>query len=226
MTKDGRQMEHILLTSDPNHSLESAAHVTQRKFFQASELKGYRAAYELFNGHYLEIQITGRHRKSIQYTVDLGFLDPTPIRLRTIDWPLLGAAVGLLAATLLLSVYIRSSAMSALENPWFPMVILLGAGACAVTLIGLYRSSDKILFYSQHGKIPLVVLLNGKPTKPDFQDFLQDLVQCIHDAQQRFYSSARERLAAELREHRRLKDKAIIAADAYEAVKNRILRKY
>lgn len=217
-------MEHILLSSE--HTPETAGHTTQRKFLQASELKGYRAAYEIFNVHYLDIQVSKKHRKPTRYKVDLGFLDPTPRHQRMIDWPLLGTAVGLLAATFLLSVYVQYSARPALSSPWFPLVIVMGAGAFVFALIGLHRSSDTILFHSQHGRIPLVVLLNNKPTKADFQDFLQDLVQRIGDAQARYYSSARERLAAELREHRRLKDEAIISVDTYEAVKQRILRRY
>lgn len=214
-------MEHILLSS--GQKSETVAHQTQRQFRQFSKMKGYRVDYEIFNGHCLEIHVNKAHTKPVRYSVDLEFLDPTPTRLRIVDWPLLGTAFSLLTAMVFVSRHLQSSAMTALQNPWFPAVILLSVGACIVGLIGLYRSSDKILFYSQHGRLPLVELLNKNPTRAQFHDFLHDLVGRIQEAKKRSCPSAHERLAAELREHRRLKDEAIIAADKYEAVKRRIL---
>lgn len=214
-------MEHILLTSE--HNSDTATHTTQRNFVQASDSKGYRAEYEIFNAHYVGVQIGKANKKTLDYTVDLTFLDPTPVRSRNIDWLFLNTALGLLAVTFLLYTYVQASAFPVLESPWFPLLILLGAGAFIAVLIGLHRSSDRILFYSRHGRAPLVDLLNNNPGKNEFQDFLQDLEQRIRQAQEGAYPNTREHLAAELREHRRLKDEAIISVEEYETVKRRIL---
>lgn len=214
-------MDHILLSSEEQP--QAATRTTQRRFVQAAEVKGLRASYEIFNEHYLEIRVRRLLAKPSAYRVDLRFLDAAPVRRRIVDWPLFGAALGLLVAATLPAVYLWYWSRLILGSPWLPALILTGAGAWVVALFGLYRSSDKLLFYSRHGRIPLVELLNNKPRRGEFEDFLRDLVRHIRLAEEMDGANPRARLAAELREHRRLKDEAVIDASAYEAVKARIL---
>lgn len=217
-----QDIEHILLASEDEP--DTASRTLERRFAQASESKGFRAAYEIFNGHYIEIRTRDLRSKPRRYTLDLAFLDPDPLRRRIVAWRWLGVALALLVAAALPVVYVHYSPNTELTAPWIALVILSGAGSAVVMLWALHRSCDKLLFHSQHGRAPLVEFLNDKPARHEFREFVQDLIHRIRQAREQRYPSSRALLAAELREHRRLKDEGVLGADEYEAVKARILQ--
>jgi hypothetical protein len=217
-----QEIEHIFLASE--EEAEMGPRTTHRKFRQIRESTGYRAAYEVFNQHYLEIRVKKFHAKPSQYTVDLAFLDSTPIRCRTIDWLWLGVALALLAITAALAMYAYHSSQSLIQSRWLPVTVLVGMCASIAALISIYRSSDKLVFYSQHGRAPLLELLNKKPKENEFKSLVEELIRRIRIGQKERYPSTKDLLVAELREHRRLRDEGIIGATQYEAIKARILQ--
>lgn len=219
-----QDIEHILLASDDEPGM--APRTTERRFAQASEFMGHRAAYEIFNGHYMEIRSRSWRSQSRRYVLDLAFLDPEPLRRRVVAWRWLGAALGLLAVSALPAVYAHYSPSAELTAPWIATVILSVAASAVILLWALHRSCDKLLFHSQHGRAALLEFLNNKPAKHEFRAFVQDLIQRIRQAREQRYPSSRALLAAELREHRRLRDEGVIDADEYDAVKARILQSH
>lgn len=214
-------IEHILLATD--EEAEARPRKTDYKFRQSSRAKGYRATYEIFNDHYLEVRVRRVHAKPRRYSVDLAFLATEPVRRITIDWPALTAAFAATVATVLLMTHLHYTGPPPVLIPWLPVAIVTGTAAAVVGLFGLYRSSDRLVFHSQHGGAPLLVLINRGRGNNEFQSFLQDITERTRRARAQSYGNERDLLAAELREHRRLKDEAVISEEQYEAARSRIL---
>lgn len=219
---ESEPIEHILLASEEESA--DGPRTTQGEFRQVSESKGYRASYEIFNQHYVEVRLSKLHTKPSRYVVDLTFLDPQPLRLRSIAWPLLTTALVLLATTIIVAIYLHDSTRPLFQDPWLSVAIGTGTTGVVIGLLALYRSSDKLLFYSQNGRLPLLELLNRRSEKTDLQNFIHELGQRIQSAREQYHPRAREFLAAELREHRRLKEEAVISEQEYESTRARILQ--
>ncbi|MEJ2643580.1 MAG: hypothetical protein P8180_01390 [Gammaproteobacteria bacterium] len=214
-------IEHILLATDEEP--ESRPRKTDYKFRQSSRAKGYRVTYEIFNDHHLEVRVRRVHAKPRRYTIDLAFLSTEPIRRINIEWPALTAALAATVATVLLVTYPHYAGPPPALTRWLPVAIVTGTVAGVVGLFGLYRSSDKLVFHSQHGGAPLLELINRGRGNNEFQSFLQDITKRTRRARTQHYGTERDLLAAELREHRRLKEEAVISEDQYEAARSRIL---
>ena len=105
------------------------------------------------------------------------------------------------------------------------VVAALLTGAFISLGLLFYRFSDCIVFCSQHGRWPLLTLLNHNPTPEQLQHFVDGLSDRIRQARVH-WPDRQQLLSAELREHRRLKDEGILSAEKYDAVKRRILSKH
>ncbi len=216
-------IEHIVLAS--NEQPEAEPHKTERIYRQINRSKGCRTTYEIFNGHYLEVRIRRVHGKLQQYTMDLAFLSPQPVRRIIIAWRVLGVAAIAAIVTVLLAIYLDRDIGSLAFNTWFSATILTGTFALVAGLIGLYRCSDRLLFYSEHGGTLFFELLHKGRRNRKFRSFVQDVVQRIQKAKTQFRTDDRsDRLAEELREHRRLKDAAVIDENGYQLARHRILQ--
>ena len=214
-------IEHVLLATDEEP--EARPRTTDYKFRQSSRSKGYRATYEIFNDHYLEVRIRRIHAKLRRYIIDPAFLATEPVPRITIDWPALTAALAATVATALLMTYLHYAGRPPVPTPWFPVAIVTGTAAGVVGLFGRYRPPDKLVFHSQHGGAPLLELINRGRGNNEFQSFLQDITERTRRARAQHYGNDRDLLGAELREHRRLKEEAVISEDRYEAARSRIL---
>lgn len=210
------QFEHILLSpvADQQEEAVSAGRIDNAQLRQRSRLRRETAQFVRFNQHYLAIETNGPGSRHSRYELDLAFLDRQPRRLRRVSWGLLSAAGVLAAAAVLLAIY-RADGHS--------LILMLGAGAAL--LLAALRSRDQLIFYSRHGRVPLVVLFYRRPDAGNFHTFVDDLVYHIELAGNRF-PDRNQRLSAELREHRRLMAEGILSAKRYEIVKQRILDSY
>ncbi|GAB4355943.1 MAG: hypothetical protein Kow006_22730 [Gammaproteobacteria bacterium] len=158
-----------------------------------------------------------------RFTLPLTFLDPEPRRqLR------FAAIWGYLAlAALLVGVghylLVQTPLGSALPYPLLPLYILSGA-FFLFFLIGLiYHSRYQYSYQTQHGKVELVTLLYGRPNRRQFRDFLARFSGAIREAQRQDRKDRNQRLASELREHRRLMESGVLSRETYETAKSRIL---
>jgi ribosome-binding protein aMBF1 (putative translation factor) len=81
------------------------------------------------------------------------------------------------------------------------------------------------VFYTRHGRAPLLRFLNRNPTAAELETFVADISNRIQRARTQ-WDNRQQFLSAELKEHRRLKDQGILTPESYEAVKRRILGKH
>jgi len=157
-------------------------------------------------------------QKFREYTVDIGILDPQPRRVLKICWGNLLIFVALSGAT-----WAFALTDLALNTMLLPLIL----GVCAVLslILAVYRSHDRLVFYSQYGRVPLVVLFNRSPYRAELSSFTDTLVHHIKDAKVH-YPDVNETLSEELKAHRRLMEAGAISSKRYDLVKQRILSQH
>ena len=174
---------------------------------QANRMRCCRSEFTLFNNHSLAVKTQGFMQNDRNYTIDIGILDPQPKRLFRIGWSYLLIFVALCGAA------------------WFFTSISLAACAGLSLILAIYRSHDRLVFYSQYGRAPLVVLFNRSPDRRTLGSFTDALVQHINAARTRC-PGANESLREELKAHRRLMEEGGISSKRYDIVKQRILSRH
>jgi hypothetical protein len=182
---------------------------------QANGMRQCRAEFTLFNNHRLSVKTQGFMQNVRDYTVDIGILDPQPKRSLKVCWSHLLIFAGLGGAA-----WLCSTASFASKSMLLSMILSVCA---AVSLIlAIYRSHDRLVFYSQYGRVPLVVLFNRLPDRVTLDAFTDALVQNIKNAKTHSRET-NETLSEELKEHRRLMEEGVISKKRYDIAKRRIL---
>lgn len=215
--------ESICLSSEDFETEQPPEQTTNSRFEQKGRLFRYQAEYRVYNDHFIEVKTAGVFERPRTYQLDCTFLDRHAKRVLNIDWCSAAAFVFLLSSAVVLAWMAPSLEISA---------VVLGASlasalaAAALTLlVCLRRSSDSIVFYSRHGRVPLLRLRNHNPSTTELKAFVGDIGKRIKRARQG-WNNREQFLSAELREHRRLKDEGILTPERYETVKRRILGKH
>jgi hypothetical protein len=182
---------------------------------QANGMRQCRSEFTLFNNHRLSVKTQGFMQNVRDYTVDIGILDPQPKRSLKVCWSHLLIFAGLGGAA-----WLCSTASFASKSMLLSMILSVCA---AVSLIlAIYRSHDRLVFYSQYGRVPLVVLFNRLPDRVTLDAFTDALVQNIKNAKTHSRET-NETLSEELKEHRRLMEEGVISKKRYDIAKRRIL---
>jgi hypothetical protein len=211
-------LEEICLTAtaadpEPQQFGEPAQQVAGLE--QVNRMRRCRSQFTLYNNHRLTVRKQSLSRNPRDYDVDLGILDPHPRRQIRIAWHyVLGFAV--LSASAAFLTFFSATTNSVLLS------FAASASAALSLVLALYCSHDRLVFYSQHGRVPLVVLFNRLPDRATLDAFTDALVNEIEGARVRYPHSS-ETLSEELKEHRRLRDAGVISSRRYDIVKRRIL---
>lgn len=185
----------------------------ERTLSQRSRIHHRQRNFTLFNGHYLEMResLRSRERRAI---FNLAFLDAEPRRYRRLAWRWLTVTLALAAL---------ASAAFALGGA-FP-----GAAVLALAVLASFqvvrRSRDQLVFFTNVGRMPLFALDLGLVSGRESRDFAGLLSERIEGASV-LLPRGRERLAAEMAEHRRLHESGAISKRSYEKAKQRIFANY
>ena len=83
-----------------------------------------------------------------------------------------------------------------------------------------------MIFYTAHGRIPLVEIMIKNPDKAQYKGFISAMKQNISRLKKDERFSGQGILSAEMNEHRRLFESGIITSEAYELAKKNILGKH
>lgn len=214
-------VEEICLSTTADHPEAQQPAVPQEAtavLEQTHWMRRCQAEFTLFNNHRLSVQTQGLMQNPRNYTLDLGILDPHPKRMLKIGWGYLLVFVALCGATWFVPI-ISATLKSVLLS------ILLGSGAVLSLVMALYRSHDRLVFFSRYGRAPLVVLFNRLPDRAAFNSFTDALVEQIKDAKAGC-PDVNETLREELKAHRHLMEQGVISGKRYDIVKQRILGRH
>ena len=173
----------------------------------------------LFVKHYVKERI-------IEYYVNLLFADPIPQRDLYIEW-----RWGFVALTLLLiSIGLPATDKYLHLSSKFTYLNLITIVMTALALISLitmiYKSRNKLVFKTLHGRVPILSLTYNYPSKDKFRAYVKILRQCIERSQHHNAHRMSDILANELAQHRQLKERNVISTREYEKAKNSILSRH
>ncbi len=200
---------------------ENAAPRTQlTELSQFSLLKAYSVHYTLFDGHFLSVYVKHPFLRPRKYWLNLAYLEPTPRRVLKIDMPSLYACgiLSLAAMVLMLINTFTNGSTAILQS-----VVALVCTALIALLLLIYRSKDRLVFYSRYGRVNWLEILINKPNRRAYKAFVELLISASHAVSSHQSPRHEQRLGAELREHRRLKHEGVLSARVYEDVKRRFL---
>ncbi|MGD2076532.1 MAG: SHOCT domain-containing protein [Gammaproteobacteria bacterium] len=209
-------VEHICLASEEGDSSERR--VVNARFSQRGRWSHSEASFTVFNEHHIAIEHTGFGKRTRDCQLDLRILSSQPKRLVRIDW------VPMLLGLALFAWTAAMGAAGAVIHSGFLMAVLFAAALLMLGL-ALYRSSDRLVYYSKHGRAPLLILRHGNPDRVALQAFVSDISERIRRSRHR-WSDRQAFLSAELREHRRLYEQGALSRGEYERAKRRILEKH
>jgi hypothetical protein len=182
---------------------------------QANRLRHCRSEFVLLTNHRLLVNTQGFMQQRGNYMLDIGMLDPQPAHSVNIAWRYL-----LLFAALCMAAWFIDYVGVTREATLGAVVL----GVCAVPslLLAIFRSHDRLVFYSMTGRVPLVVLCRSLPDQLTVEAFSDVLIEYIIDARSRHMGTI-EALNAELKAHRHLMEEGVISRKRYDIVKQRIL---
>jgi hypothetical protein len=201
---------------------EKAAEAPQLiELLQVSFAKAYATHFAIHGGHFISIHTKRLFKKPLNYCVDLRCVEPMPMRVFEIDRPALWVSVALavLSAILFLFAWLSDNHLF-----WLTVAVPLVCIALISALITIQRSKRRIAFYSRYGRIPWFEILADKPRRRTVDAYIDTLTSTIHKATNSKGGVQGGKLAAELREHRRLMEGGILSENVYNAVKARLLK--
>ena len=220
-------MENIDLTAAEDTTLftdeeQVKVNKVNHEFKQESRLKGESREFTLFNDSQCYQKINRKHGDKVKFRVSMAYLNPKPTRRFILaDGWLIGSAI--LAVISFLLVYIGWFRANPLPSN---LMIPLVSGAVTLFiitfLIGLLKTEDRIIYYSQHGHLPLLELINHNPDKAAFEEFTHNLSSMIVSTQHAMSLQTIDLLTSEVRELRRLMNEGVIKEADYEDAKKRI----
>ena len=210
-----RLVDEITLSSlEPSLEDDTAEGTLVAELIQRDRIRGYSRVLRLLEGNRLKAEDRRRFRRTRRFTIDLGFVDEALIRDRHIAWRLLVAGVAALALGAAAAYY---------GAGWMLGVAGVSAGLASL-VVAWYRYYDRQILLTSVTRLPLLSIDRDRPEPADHRRFMTALDQAINQAQTGQASDRGERLAAVLREHRRIKEQGALNEADYEQAKAAILQ--
>jgi hypothetical protein len=213
--------EHILLESDerriphPRSSRKLHARIELH-----SRLRRRALQLELIDYYYLVVRSYRARSVAAEYVLDLRFVDATLALSRHFASRWLICALVLVALGGALALRIGASAAPA---GWLAASGIVLGMAVAATVVCIYRTTETISMYSDHGRARLFELTSGLGVQKAVKPFTNKLAAHVRLAVAARRPTRSEHLRDEMREHFRLREDGVLSAEEYEASKARIL---
>jgi len=213
--------EHILLESEVRElpSPRAARRVHARVGLR-SRLRRVALHLEIIDYYYLSVRTSRSRLPVAEYVLDLRFLNAKPRVSRHVAWRSLACA---LLAALITVAAVRFGAFESQHHWVAVLVAVAGAGAALAALICIYRTSESVTLYSDHGQVKVLEFTGSLGTLRAVRVFLARLAAHTRLATAARRRSRTEHLRDEMREHFRLKEIGTLSVEEYEAAKLRIL---
>lgn len=192
------------------------------KLRQGSQLNEKQRLLRVFDSTILSFaEKTPKRTRS--FMIHLALLDPTPKRIYNINMKLLTTFIVLEVLTYVAYVLKDLHLKFLAGAPIYTIIALLATSSVIMLLLTIKSFNNKWIFYTARGRIALFELFNNKPNMGQFQQVFGDLINSINKIKSTSYFTETKLAAAEVSEHRRLRDEGIITPAQYELAKRNIL---
>ncbi|MCC6301949.1 MAG: hypothetical protein IT489_04010 [Gammaproteobacteria bacterium] len=216
--------DHIQIAAEPERVTPRPSILIQLS--QVSYLRAQTSHYTIFDRRFLSVYRKSFGGRARQYWIDLALIDSTPHFFVKNDRHSLYTSGGMLGLCAILTLASLFSRMPWYAHAWSPLTLLSLCAAVIALLVFVHRSQNLVRFHSQSGDAVLLEMYNNAPNRAEFETFGRELVQHIQAAQRSDRRKPDQKLGAELREHRRLRDQGILTEEVYAAARDKILRRH
>jgi len=215
--------EHIVLESDvrevPHFRSQRRVHATLQC---RSRLQRRRLNLTIIDYYYLGVCLVQSAAAPREYVLDLRFVDPSFAMTRRVPWRCIWAALALTAAAAASTMWFAAEAAAPRRHLAALISAALVAGAVLAYVAVAARLVETVALHSLHGRAAVLEYRGSAGTLRRIRPFMRKLAAHVQLAAAARRATMAEHLRDELREHYRLKEAGVLAAEIYDACKSRI----
>lgn len=179
------------------------------RLVQRSKAKSETRQFEIFNDKFIQIT-TSNLVEEKSFAINLGLLEPWPVRHRKISIAWLSAVLYFAISTVIYIFYLTANIGSDLLGKLVPLIAVFILLTLASLIMFYYRSPNVTEFRSRYAGCVLISFLYNKPSADMFEKFIDEMRARILTASQNIKMDKRRMLVIELRELDRLKKEGIL----------------
>jgi len=176
--------------------------------------------------YYLGVCLVQSAAAPQEYVLDLRFVDPAFAMTRRVPWRCIWAALALTAAAAASMMWFAAEAAAPQRHLAAVISASLVAGAVLAYVAVAARLVETVTLHSLHGGAAVLEYRGSAGTLRKARPFMRKLAAHVQLAAAARRASMAEHLRDELREHYRLKEAGVLAAEIYDACKRRILARH
>jgi len=222
-----RQAEHISLQSETVETrAKPVARKTIVKYQLRSRARGSQTRISILEGQFVAVNVKRSRTAEQEHTVDLRFVDPRPVGIRKVVWPMVYAAIAITLLAIAAATFAIGFATPQQRILAVPTAIVLATFTVSSYLLCLYFTTESLLFVSVHGRARVIAITGGLGTTRAARQCAVDIVKHITLARKLSKQTRQTYLRDEMREHTRLYESDAITEEQYNDAKTRILQSH
>lgn len=163
----------------------------------------------------------GRKKEQV-YSIDALSLAERSKRMMHWGWKWLATAIVFILITLL-SLKFLPPLLGESKNLSLGLILFAGVAGTVGSLIMFWkRTHRRQVFFSLNGKVPIIELHIGRPTKKEYKDFVDAFEKAVKEVRDKFTIEEEKLIAGEMKMLRRLSEEGIIKSVDYERAKKKL----
>ena len=173
-----------------------------------------------------EIRVIRKNKRGRQkeqaYMIDALSLGEGSKRMMRWGWKWFVTAVVFMLITLL-SLKFLPPLLGENKNLSLGLILFAGIFGVIGSLVMFWKkTSRRQVFHTLNGKVPIIELHVGRPSKKEFNEFVKAFETMIEDIRSKFQVDEDKLLTGEMRMLRRLSEEGIISSEQYEKAKKKL----
>ena len=179
------------------------------QLIQKSKAKSEVRQFDIFDDKRIQVT-TNNLIEEKSFNINLGLLEPWPVRHRKISIAWLSAVLYFAICTIIYIFYLTANIDSDLLGKLMPLIVVFILLTLGSLIMFYYRSPNVTEFRSRYAGCVLISFLYNKPNPEIFDKFIDELRARILTASQGIKMDKRRMLVIELKELDRLKNEGIL----------------
>ncbi len=191
------------------------------RLVQRSKAKSETRRFEIFNEKYIQVT-TNNLIEEKSFSINLGLLEPWPVRHRKISIAWLAAVFYFAISTIIYIIYLITNINGDLLGKLMPLIVVFILLTLSSLIMFYYRSPNVTEFRSRYAGCVLIRFLYNKPNPDIFDKFIDEMRARILSASQNIKMDKRRMLVIELKELDRLKKEEVLDTETLKRAHDRV----